>query len=115
MTKVEFDMVKGDLLPSILATLKDTDGAAIDLSGCTVKFHMKKGSTVLVDSACTIDSALGGIVRYDWVAGDTDVDIDLDGYCRCEGEFEVTVTATSKKQRYPTARDLWIIFRDKVI
>jgi len=113
LTKVEFEMVKGDLLPAIVATLKDTDGAVIALTGASVKFHMKKGATILVDSACTINSALGGIVQYDWVAGDTDVTIDLDGKAVCEGEFEVTF-AGGKIQTFPTKPEFFVIFREEV-
>lgn len=113
MTKVTFEMVKNDLKPSILATLKYEDGTVVDLTGCTVKFHLKKGDTLLFNKAAVVVApATSGVVRYDWATGDTTVTLDADGYARCSGDFEITFSDT-KKMTFPTKGDLEIIFRDE--
>ena len=115
MTKVTFDMVKNDLKPSILCTLKYADGSLVDLTSCSVKFHMKKGSTLLVDkSAVVVSPPTGGVVRYDWTTGDTNVVIDSDGYGSYDGEFEVTF-ADTKTMTFPSKKgDFEIRFRDQL-
>ena len=69
-----FTIKKGDTSPSIQSTLKDSAGVAVDLSGATVKIHMKAigASTLKVDEAMTVVNATSGIVRYDWSSSDTD-------------------------------------------
>ena len=103
MTK--FLMVKGDLKPSVQATLKWKDGSIANLTGCTVKFHMKKGDSVLIDkNASIVDPPTSGIVQYDWASGDTDTS------GTCKGEFEVT-WADGKTTTWPSEGDFEIIFR----
>jgi hypothetical protein len=100
------DMVKNDLKPSVQATLTYDDGSAVNLTGCTVKFHMSKAGTLLVNKAATIVNASAGQVRYDWASADTAVTVDADGYALCEAEFEVTfadltiMTFPSKKGEF---------------
>lgn len=68
-----FTMVRNDTAPPITATLTDSAGTAIDLSGATVRFHMvDSAGAVKVDAACTVTSATGGVVSYSWAAADTD-------------------------------------------
>jgi len=80
-----FSIKRNDTSPSLSGTCTDASGAAIDISGATVRFHMldTDGNTV-VDAAAVIASGSGGVARYDWVAADTDV---AGGF---RGEFEVT-------------------------
>ena len=112
MTKTTFEMVKGDRKPSVLATLKYSDGTTVDLTGCTAKFHMKKGATVKVNASATIISPpTNGQVRYDWIIGDTDVTLEADGYVLYEAEFEITF-ADGKVMTFPTKAEFEIKFRD---
>lgn len=82
----DFYIKQGDTLPALQATLKDADDAAVNLTGATVRFHMRlPGATSLtVDGAAEIVTAASGIVKYVWQAGDTD---EPGAY---EAEFEVT-------------------------
>ena len=83
-----FYIKQNDTSPAIQATLKDTDGNAVNLLGATVRFHMRKqgATTAKVDAAATIVSAASGIVRYNWTAANTDT---VGTY---NAEFEVTYT-----------------------
>ena len=68
-----FSIKQNDTSPALQATLKDAALAPINLTGATVRFHMKSvDGTVKIDTAMTVTNALGGVVQYDWVAGDTD-------------------------------------------
>lgn len=81
-----FPIKKNDTSPSLLATLQDGNGAAIDLTGASVRFLMRQigSSAVKVDAAMTVTDASAGSVRYDWQAGDTDTSGSY------QVEFEVT-------------------------
>lgn len=82
-----FYIKQNDTAPSIRANLKDGENVAIDLTGATVRFHMRTigGLTSKVDAAGTIiNPTTGGVVQYDWIASDTDT---VDSY---QAEFEVT-------------------------
>jgi hypothetical protein len=70
----DFVVRKGDRLPPIVATLKDSEGVAVNLTGATVVFHLRptRGGTVKVNAAATVTSAAGGVVTYEWAAADTD-------------------------------------------
>lgn len=61
----------GNRSPSLTDTIT-SDGVAVNLTGCTVKFQMRAvGSTTLkVDTAATVVSAPAGTVQYDWAAAD---------------------------------------------
>jgi hypothetical protein len=84
-----FTIKQGDTIPPLLATLYDETGTALDLTGGSVRFHMRQEgrSTPKVDAAAVIVDAPNGIVRYDWDSGGADTDVASDDW---QGEFEVT-------------------------
>lgn len=81
-----FSIKQNDTAPSLRATLLNGSGNVIDLTGATVRFHMRElgKTTIIVNQACTVINAAGGIVQYDWVAADTDT---IGSY---QAEFQVT-------------------------
>lgn len=67
-----FTIKQNDTSPALQATLRDANGLAVLLTGATVRLHMVplNGGTTL-DKLMTVVNATGGIIRYNWVAGDT--------------------------------------------
>lgn len=81
----EFYIKQNDTAPSIQEILS-LNGTVIDLTGCTVRFHMKVLDGVIkIDQPATVVDAVNGIVQYDWDAGDTDT---VDNFFR---EWEITL------------------------
>jgi hypothetical protein len=117
-------MTRGDLKPSIEATLKYLDGTTVDLTDTSgVVFNMKKenGPVIISGKAGTIidkssPEVKPSIVRYDWEEGDTDVvGVFL-------GEFVVTFSEApseqggepvSKELTFPAKGDFEIRFRER--
>jgi len=83
-----FYIKQNDTSPAILATLKDGAGTLIELSGSTVRFHMRRigAATNTVDAAATIHNVDAGQVSYAWSAADTATTGIF------QAEFEVTNT-----------------------
>lgn len=81
-----FYIKQNDTSPYMLATLKDANEVAVDISDATVRFHMRPigSTTVTVDAAAVIVDEDNGIVRYEWDAADT---ATVGSY---QAEFEVT-------------------------
>lgn len=68
-----FSIKQNDTSPSLQVTLKDSSLVVVDLTGATVRFHMKSvDGTVKIDETMTITDAENGVVQYDWQVGDTD-------------------------------------------
>lgn len=85
-----FRIKQNDTSPSLQATLKDATGSAVNITGATVRFHMKSlEGSVKVDAEMEITDAEGGVVQYDWSASDTDT---VGTY---RAEFEVTYADAS--------------------
>lgn len=102
MATPDFSIRQNDRLPDLTATLKDADGAAVDLTGATVRFHMRRSgeTTPKVAAAAELVVAASGTVKYQWATGDTDT------VGRYEGEFEATWSG--KKETFPNDRYLSI-------
>lgn len=81
-----FNIKQGDTSPSLRVKLKNSDQSAADLTGATVRFHMREvdATVASVDALATIVNATGGEAQYDWVTGDTNTAGSF------YGEFEVT-------------------------
>jgi hypothetical protein len=86
-----FYVKQNDTSPSMLATLQDADGNAVNLTAASVRFHMRPvgGGQVVVDEAAVVVTPLEGLVRYNWIAADTDT---IGSY---QAEFEVTYADAS--------------------
>lgn len=60
--------------PNIVAVLKEDDGTAVDLTGATVNFKMKRpgADSTTIDDGVIVTDAENGVVTYQWKDGDTD-------------------------------------------
>lgn len=111
-TAIKLIITKDDLLKVPRATLKDSEGEAVNISGCTIAFRMVNVDTgvVQVDNAAgqnlqnDADSTTTGKVRYVWSSGDTAVA----GLYRCY----FVVTNTDKSTHYPPDDDFYILIID---
>ena len=98
----------GDTRPPLEATLT-VDGTAVDLTGATVRFRMRNRATdsLAIDASATVVDAAGGVVVYEWAAGDLN---SAGGYA---AEFAVdfsgaTGAAFDGDQTFPNDRSLSI-------
>ncbi len=98
------NMVQKDTHPVIEAVLKRRDETVVDLTGCTVRFHLMKNKVTLIDKPAEIIAATEGKVRFVWAVGDTDY-VGL-----CKAEFEVTF-ADGKVLTFPSREEFFIHFR----
>ena len=93
----DIQMKANDRLPTVQAQLF-IGGTPVNLTGATVTFIMrpKSGGAVKVNSSAVVVSAADGVVRYDWIAADTNTPGDF------RAEWEVTFS-DGKQQTFPTA------------
>lgn len=109
MALTAFYIKQGDRLPSLSATLEEIDGSAVDLSGGTVKFLMRRraGLAALIDASAAVVNASLGQVRYDWGAGETATPGTY------QGEFEFT-NGDGKKLTFPNTGYISVVITDDV-
>ena len=68
-----FSIKQNDTSPSLQVTLRDSSLVVVNLTGATVRFHMKSvDGTLKIDAPMTVTNDLGGVCQYNWQAGDTD-------------------------------------------
>ncbi len=84
-----FHIKQGDRLPPLRArTVLNATGQPQDLTGATVRVHMRRktDNVVVIDAAAALDpdSGLGWMI-YNWGSGETDTPGDYDA------EFEATL------------------------
>lgn len=99
-------MKQNDTAPSVKTTLLDGDGDAVDITGATIRFHMKdvKDGTVKVDGSMVIKDPTNGVAWYIWSSGDTDT---LGTYYV---EFEVTYPGGSI-ETFPNNKSLTLLVK----
>lgn len=69
-----FTIKQNDTSPAIQATLQDYLGTAINLTGASVRFHMKNlDNLTVLNKPMAIISAINGTIRYNWEPVDTSV------------------------------------------
>lgn len=104
-----FFIKQNDTSPALQATLKDASGTAIDLSGSTVRFHMRQvgATSAKVDAAATVSDADGGVIYYQWSASDTDT---IGSF---EAEFEVTFSG-GEIESFPNNRFIQVEITDDI-
>lgn len=91
-----FSIKKGDRFPAYSATLTDSDGDAVNITGNTgVTFRFKAGNNTTISGTGTVVSATAGTVRYDWSATDTDI--------AGQYQVEVVVSFAGGDQTFPSA------------
>lgn len=85
-----FQIRRNDTLPLLDATCSAGDPAVpVDVTGATVRFHMRDESDQLVvDAAGSVVDGPNGVVRYTWAPADTAVAGVF------KGEFQITFPST---------------------
>jgi len=85
------NMVRGDTRPTLEFTVKNANGVAINLTGSTPRFRIRrKGTTtVLITRVCTLSDPSNGKCQFAWAAADWNAGA-LDAPGSYEGELEVT-------------------------
>lgn len=104
-----FYIKQNDTSPSIEVGLKTPKGLVVNLTDATVVFNMKDayGQPLVTRQSATVHDAVGGVVRYIWVSGDTSVAGDH------RAEFEVTFPGGSV-ETFPNASDITVSIREEV-
>lgn len=83
---VDFQITQNDTYSALRGRCVDENGAIVDLTGATARFHMKKpgSDTPTIDAVAFIENEPNGVIVYAWEDGDT---ADSGMYM---AEFEVT-------------------------
>lgn len=104
-----FFIKQGDTGPALRATLRDGADVAYDLTGASVRFHMRAvgASSASVDASADLVTAENGVVQYDWQSGDT---ATAGIY---HGEFEVT-HSTGEIETFPNGAHIRIEIQDDI-
>lgn len=86
---------RGDTRNCIKAILKNASGAPVDLTGCSVSFHMAQlNRPAVISRAAHIQDAVTGEVWFVWASGET----NIAGVYRAE--FEV-VYQDGRRETFP--------------
>lgn len=93
-----FSIKQNDTSPSIRANILDYEGNPVNITGGSVRLHMKEigGDGSLIVKNMAILDAANGLVQYDWVTGDT---TEVANY---NAEIQVTY-ADGEIETYPNA------------
>ena len=106
----QWEFTVGDRRVSIAATLLNSKGKPIDLTGMTFKFRMTPEDTdtpKINDQAATVDDALKAEVSYSWAAADVDT----------PGTFDyqwIIVDGSGKTEHFPAGEQAKLGFIDPV-
>lgn len=105
----DFHIKQNDRKEPFNATLKDSSGVAVDLTGATVLFRLRQfgAAAAKVNASAAIISAAAGTVRYSWASGDTDSPGEY------EAEFQVTFS-DGTIQTFPNAGVLSVLIHPEV-
>jgi len=102
-----FKIKTNDTSPKLTVDLENAAGNAVDLSGASARFHMKKygASSLKVDAEADITDEDGGRVEYSWSLLDTD---EAGTYY---GELEITY-GDSTVETFPNSGYFTIIIQE---
>lgn len=104
----DYTLKQGDRLPVISAVLKDSAGAAVDLTGATAKLNIVDDAGTAVSRTATISATpTDGTITYDWVADDVDVAGSF------YFEYEITFPS-GLKQTFPNNKHLTLEIIDDI-
>jgi hypothetical protein len=95
----EFVIKRGDLLPSVRMVVANRDTSAFDFTGYTAPIFIMRLSGAAapqVAGPAAFDDVVGGVLRYDWQAGDTAVE----GTFKCEFQ---ALDPFGKKRTFPSS------------
>lgn len=85
-----YDVVAGDTGTILRVTIKDTAGAAVDLTGASAVFRWA-GIAGLVEVAAVITDAVNGVVSHKFMAGEiTAPDMSIEVEVTDSGGFKLT-------------------------
>lgn len=95
----DFYWKQNDTAPSIAEQLVDGNGAAVVLTGATVKFMawIPGQATAKVNATATVDDAATGKVSYAPIAADTDT------VCDMMAEWQVTFSSPTRIETFPNS------------
>ena len=86
-----FYIRQNDTSPALMATVADSDGTPVNVTGASVEFHMrlKNAAATTVSAAGEVVDGAAGTIKYQWLTNDTGV---VGTY---EGEFQITYADTT--------------------